>query len=84
LKKIEASLTVEDCDEIIGLCSTVKTALEKAKKQPTVKKAAGAAPAAKTKSKKDLAAEAKAHADLFGGFVEDEYDDYNDKYDDFM
>ena len=88
LKKIEASMTVEDCDEIIGMCSTVKAALDKAKKQPTKK--ASAAP--KTKSKKDLKAEQAAHAELFGGFVEDEYDEltdqhlskYDNSYDDFM
>lgn len=66
---------MEDCDEIIGMCSRVKTALEKAKKQPTAKKGT-AKPAGK--SKKDLLAEQRAHAELFGGFVEDEYDHYND------
>jgi hypothetical protein len=58
-------MTTEDCDEIIGLCSGFKVAIEKAKKQPTVKKAEQ--PKAKTKSKKELAEEKKKHADLFGG-----------------
>lgn len=64
------------------MCSTLKTGLEQAKKQPTAKK--NAAPVKKTKTKKELAAEAKAHAELFGGFVEDELDHYDDQYDDFM
>jgi len=82
LKKIESSLTIEDCDEIIGLCSTVKTKLEKAKKQPTSKKAAAIKP--RQKSKKEIAAEKAEHAEMFGGFVEDEYEDYEAQYDDFM
>ena len=81
LKKIEQSLTIEDCDEIIGMMSAVKVALEKAKKQPTAKKGAGGG---KTKSKKDMKAEASAHAELFGGFVENEYAGYEEEYEDFM
>ena len=81
LKKIESSLTTEDCDEIIGMMTTTKTAIEKAKKQPTPKKDTKSK---KTKSKKDMKAEQDKHADLFGGFVENEYEDYEAEYDDFM
>ena len=80
LKKIEASLTTEDCDEIIGMMTTAKTAIEKAKKQPTAKKEK----AKKGKTKKEAKAEVDKHADLFGGFVENEYEDYEAEYDDFM
>ena len=80
LKKIEASLTTDDCDEIIGMMTTVKTAIEKAKKQPTAKKEK----AKKGKTKKEAKAEVDKHADLFGGFVENEYEDYEAEYDDFM
>ena len=81
LKKIESSLTTEDCDEPIGMMTMTKTALEKAKKQPTPKKDTKSK---KTKSKKDMKAEQDKHADLFGGFVENEYEDYEAEYDDFM
>jgi len=66
LKRIEGSMTTEDCDEIIGMCSGFKVALEKAKKQPTAKKA-DQVKGGKTKSKKAIAEEKKKHADLFGG-----------------
>ncbi len=81
LKKIEEALTTEDCDAIIGICNTRKAEIEKAKKAPVIKKGA---PAPKGKSKKDMKAEAAAHADLFGGFVENEYAGYEEKFDDFM
>ena len=58
-------------------------ALEKAKKNPVAKKLSGKN-APKQKSKKDIAAEKAAHADLFGGFVENEYQGYEEEYDDFM
>ena len=80
LKKIEASLTTEDCDEIIGMMTTAKTAIEKAKKQPTAKKEK----AKKGKTKKEAKAEVDKHADPFGCFVENEYEDYEAEYDDFM
>mmetsp|Transcript_89384 Transcript_89384/g.178644 ORF Transcript_89384/g.178644 Transcript_89384/m.178644 type:complete len:164 (-) Transcript_89384:54-545(-) len=83
LKRIEGAMTTEDCDEIIGMCSGFKVALEKAKKQPTAKKA-DAAKGGKTKSKKAVAEDKKKHADLFGGFVEDEYQGYEEEFDDFM
>ena len=83
LKKIESALTIEDCDEIIGLMSTTRAALEKAKKQPTAKaKTPAAQKGGKTKAAK--AKEAADHAELFGGFVENEYAAYEEDYDDFM
>jgi hypothetical protein len=76
-------LTTEDCDEIIGMMSTVRMALEKAKKQPTAKaKAPQAQKGGKTKAA--AAKEAADHAELFGGFVENEYAGYEEEYDDFM
>jgi len=81
LKKIEDKLTIEDCEEIIGSLSAVKAAKEKTKKQPTAKKAAKKASG---KTKKDLKAEQAQHADLFGGFVENEYESYEQEYDDFI
>ena len=82
MKKIESALTIEDCDEIIGLMSTTRAALEKAKKQPTAKAKTAAQKGGKTKA--TVAKEAADHAELFGGFVENEYAGYEEQYEDFM
>ncbi len=65
-------------------------ALEKAKKAGPAKAAVvtTASSAGKPKSKKDILAEKKKAADLFGEYEGDHYDDMadavHDKYDDFM
>lgn len=85
LKKIEGKLSIEDCDEIIGILAAAKLAKEKAKKQPTAKKIpTSGSKKPKAKTKKEIQAEKEAHDDLFGGFVENEYQHFEEEYDDFM
>jgi len=81
LKHVQGSLSIDDCDEIMGICAMAKAEKEKAKRQPTAKKNAQKKP---QKTKKEMKEEKKKHEDLFGGFVENEYQSYEDEYDDFM
>lgn len=80
LTQLEKNFSIDECDELATILSSARVRKEQEKKK-NVK-----APAAKkaTKTKKQMQAETDKHADLFGGFVEDEYQDFEDEYDDFM
>lgn len=94
IKGVEENLSIEDCDEMLGILSAARSQKELAKKKPTpkVRQCNPRDPSARSghvlwqggakkpaqKTKKDVKKEKDAHADLFGGFVEDEYDHYDE------
>lgn len=82
VKKFDDHLTPGDLGEIIGICNASKIAKEKLLKQPTAKKGQGKKK--NTGTKKEVKKEVKQHEEMFGGFVEDEYEDFTQEYDDFM
>eukprot|EP01039_Chlorochromonas_danica_P001606 gene1606-1754_t len=73
----QTTITTEVLDELIQELQSIRAARNVAEK--AVKPAA-----AVKKSKKELEAEKKKHADKFGGFKEDVYDNYGDLEDQFM
>jgi len=84
LKLLDGKFDPTQLGEMIAILATQKTKAEAALKKPTEKKKATKTQKKVPASKKEIKAQVDAHAEKFGGFVEDEYEDYTNQYDDFM
>jgi len=84
LKLMDGKFDPAQLGEMIGMLAAQKTKAEAALKKPTEKKKATKSQKKVNASKKEIQGKIDAHAEKFGGFVEDEYEDYQAQYDDFM